>query len=45
MHWINDMLKMKSAANLRQQIWLMNAGKSDLHKLPKKMRDYTRLHK
>jgi hypothetical protein len=36
MQWINDMLKMKSAANVRQQIWLMNAGKSGLHKLPKK---------
>jgi hypothetical protein len=36
MQWINDMLKMKSAANARHKIWPMNAGKSDLHKLPKK---------
>jgi len=36
MQWINDTLKMKSAANARQQIWLVNTGKLDLHKLPKK---------
>jgi hypothetical protein len=37
--WLNEMLKMKSAANVRQQIWLMNAGKNGLHKLHKKIRD------
>jgi hypothetical protein len=26
MEWINDMLKMKSAASVRQQIWRMNTG-------------------
>jgi len=29
-------VKMKSAANVRQQIRRMNTGKSYLHKLPKK---------
>jgi hypothetical protein len=31
-HRINDMLKMKSAANVQLQIWRMNAGKIDLQK-------------
>jgi len=41
--WIKDMLKMKSAANVRQQKWRMNTGKSELNKLNQKMRDWLKL--
>jgi len=33
MECINDLLKMKSAANVRQPIWRVKAGKSDLKNL------------
>jgi hypothetical protein len=37
MEWISDILKMKSAANVRQQVWRVKSGKSDLKKLSKDM--------
>jgi len=37
MEWISDILKMKSAANVRQQIWRVKSGKSDLKKLSQQM--------
>jgi putative transposase len=43
MEWINDMLKMKSAANVRQQIWRMNTEKSDLNKLNKQAKDWLKI--
>jgi hypothetical protein len=43
MECINDMLKMKSAANVRQQIWRMNTEKSDLNKLNKQAKDWLKI--
>ncbi len=40
MEWINDLLKMKSAANVRQHIWRVKAGKSDLKKLSKELKGW-----